>query len=584
MAGLFQSKSVVIVVDRSASMGYLEGGRSRFAAACAKASEILSSLPANSSANIVWMKAIPDAVYPSSGGNLSYLQDVLRKAAVTNEAGNVESSIKLALEMFGKKQGDKELYIVSDFQKTQWEGKKLAIPDDVVLATIKTGDKAADNQAVTGVFIEPELPLSGEPVNIFGKIENFSREARCDTVFFKSNFARNSRNLMLASYGSASPAFKLKPQKTGEFPVEISISEDSFPEDNRRWARLKTKKALLVSIVENSRYPAIFWEKALRNLPWIRTEKLSGDNWNALDDCDILMISGWNGNAYKQVEDFLKKGKSVICSPGPGLSEQKLLDLIQPSAKAEGAIAYESQGRTFHLKMHSPESKVFKIFSGGEYGDPAEGEFKRRLRFNSPLFKKGKPVFSYEDGMPALYEYRSGRGRFFLWNIELDPEQSKWAFSPLFLPFLSELALLCRTDGDLVATGKEPGASLSLEIKGVGGKSDIRLLAPDNKKVEIKASVADGRLALISEPVKNCGVYRWMHNGTLIAFDIVNFPESESDLRQMENPEIDSFGALVKTENIRSLHEGVNLWPYFLMAAFAIILIEGFFIFRAEKT
>jgi len=44
VSGIFNERHVVIVIDRSASMGCLEGGQTRFAAACAEASRVLSDL------------------------------------------------------------------------------------------------------------------------------------------------------------------------------------------------------------------------------------------------------------------------------------------------------------------------------------------------------------------------------------------------------------------------------------------------------------------------------------------------------------------------------------------------------------
>ena len=51
LSGPFERKNVVLLVDATASMGYTEGAQTRFASACAHASEILSGLSARDTAN-----------------------------------------------------------------------------------------------------------------------------------------------------------------------------------------------------------------------------------------------------------------------------------------------------------------------------------------------------------------------------------------------------------------------------------------------------------------------------------------------------------------------------------------------------
>ena len=82
-ASPFERRNVVVVIDRSASMAALAGGRSRFAAACAEASELLADLGRRDAANLVWMDSSPDAVFPELGPNVPYLLGHVRSATVS---------------------------------------------------------------------------------------------------------------------------------------------------------------------------------------------------------------------------------------------------------------------------------------------------------------------------------------------------------------------------------------------------------------------------------------------------------------------------------------------------------------------
>ena len=71
--------TVILLIDRSASMAAREGAGSRFETACAEAARFLDdSHP--TAANLIWIDAEPDAAFPDPGPNLGFLTDLLQKA------------------------------------------------------------------------------------------------------------------------------------------------------------------------------------------------------------------------------------------------------------------------------------------------------------------------------------------------------------------------------------------------------------------------------------------------------------------------------------------------------------------------
>ncbi len=143
LAGAFQSKNVVLVVDATASMAYTEGAQTRFASACAEASEILSGLTARDTANIVWIKAEPESVFPAMGVNLGFLQTALRRASVTPEAGNVREAMRMAVRLLEGIEGRKEICVISDFQKSAWENADAAVPQEDACEGFRTPESCS---------------------------------------------------------------------------------------------------------------------------------------------------------------------------------------------------------------------------------------------------------------------------------------------------------------------------------------------------------------------------------------------------------------------------------------------------------
>ena len=90
---------------------------------------------------------------------------------------------------------------------------------------------------------------------------------------------------------------------------------------------------------------------------------------------------------------------------------------------------------------------------------------------------------------------------------------------------------------------------------------------------------------LASNPVDKCGIYNWFSNGENIDCTPVNFPSEESDLRCLSDKEVKAMGVFTADNGgqVRSLHEGVELWPFLVIFALLICFIEQFVMIWAEK-
>ncbi|MBU4461115.1 MAG: BatA and WFA domain-containing protein, partial [Verrucomicrobia bacterium] len=174
LPGAFERKNVVVIVDATASMGCTEGGQTRFAAACANASDILGGLTARDQANIVWLRSRSRAEFPALGINVSALQVALRRAAVTSETGNPLDAWQMALELLKDAEGRREIHVVSDFQAPQWDRVRLGAPAGVEVVHLRIGDDVVANGALADIHLEPARPLAGEEVSICCEVDNFS--------------------------------------------------------------------------------------------------------------------------------------------------------------------------------------------------------------------------------------------------------------------------------------------------------------------------------------------------------------------------------------------------------------------------
>ena len=626
LAALQQKKNVVIIVDASSSMGYIEGGQTRFASACAEAAEIIRGLSSGDSANIIYLKSRPEALFPLLGSNFNYLASELRKARVSNQPGNVRAAVRKALDMLEKAgDGVNEICIISDFQTTQWkESIPLDIPDDVAVTFVETGSNNADNQAITKVSAAPLLPLLGEEVAFNCDISNFSPAPRRITLYFQAGEMHESSSILIPAWGSVSQQFRMSGdelkhesglnahtpsgeglpgvRKPGIFSYQFSIGEDNFPEDNRRWGVLKVAKNLKTAVAEFSHEPGATWKRALSTLPWIDVKTLSLDTVTADDHFDFLFLSGWDGSSPEKIMDLINSGTVVICAPAQGLDIQKLKIFSPPHFKESlsGSLSIDNaeKSKPFRLKIMDAKDKIFAIFADGEYGDPVGGYQRKRVHLPKNIFDNGKTLISYSDSVPALIRGKTeNSNQFYIWNIPLDLKYSNFAGRVQFLPLLAEIILSSRFNvGDIAYLADYiPGDPLVTTADFAGSSKDITLKTPKGTVLPLKidalpsgkhtADAGSAPLSLVSPPTTETGIYTWSVTGETISKSVVNFPVSESDMRCMSKSELSAHGTSVVSGagSVNNIHKGVMLWPYLLAFALLIALCEGLVMLWSER-
>jgi hypothetical protein len=580
----FERKNVVLIVDATASMAYSEGAQTRFASACAEASEILSGLSARDTANLVWLKAKPAPVFPDMGVNFSHLQSELRRARVTSEAGDAGEAMRIALRLLEPVEGKREICIVSDFQKSGWEKADLQAPPGIDIVKVKTGKEPGINGAVSDIYFDPSKPLVDEDISVCCDVYNYSGQPRRRTVFLSVQESRQSQDVMIPPWNKATAVFKYKFAEQGIFPVRISLNEDSFAGDDSRWALVEVRDFLHVGITGAEPATARTWRRALDAVGWARTELLATAEVARLAPFDVIMLSGDDGSTVEKLGPKLSEGCTVVWAPsvaGAGL--------VMPwtSNQAPVRLVWESLENPRKLKIAAEKDDAFRLFADGAHGDPARGFFSGRFAAPASIFANGDILLAYDDGIPALARIRHV-GSLFVWNMPLQPEFSDYAGQAGFLPLLAEILLVSRTRVDRGRNGSDflPGERVAWRLDSDIPTADVKLTGIGDKVLAVEEYRTARDSGLIASESTEPGLYSWKHQGKQMGYSTVNFPVIESDLRAMAMEELSAHGAIGLGEGsaVRLLREGVKLWPVLLALAVLLALVEGLALIWVERT
>lgn len=568
-------KSVILVIDRSASMAWSEAGRTRFTAACGEASAILESLSSQDKANIVWIDREPDAVFPEMGSNIDYLRERLKEARCTNEYGHAENAVQLALSLLKSSSGARELCIISDFQTSQWKKVALTVPEDIAVVTLSPTRETAYNGAVVSITTDPVAPLVGDTAQVMLSIGNFSNTPRNRTVILKIGEHIENHQVQIPAWGHGAVTLEHVFSDPGLITVSARLDEDSFGVDDWRAIFVPVRQALRVGVAGDDPRTAPLFRRALHALPWVEAVELDPRNIEAAQGLDLVMLAGWKGENLEALIRLKQLGPAFMVVPAPGLQMDALNRLLGRQTPANADLFQlqpldEAMGLTLGDRNH----KAFALFRDGQFGDPSRAAFTKRL-VAMKIPDDGKMLLSYADSQPAVIEYVASLP-VVLWLAPLSAECSNWAAQPAFLPFFGELlgAVGVQRQVALPETAL-PGEILSFESTAFADPGQLHDNAGNAFPVARIDSAAKG-IRYVSDPIGAPGIYRLCARQDCSPAQIVNFPGAESDLRTGPPPGIAKgpLHAAKTADELDAGREGTSLWKIFVWVALGLIGFE----------
>lgn len=572
-----ESTTVILLIDRSASMAAREGAGSRFENACAQAARFLDESKPDR-ANLIWIDAEPDAVFPEPGPNLGFLTDTLKRAEPSAEPGALGSAFEMALRQFATQSGHRELVVISDFQRSAWQDFSPRLPENIVVRAQRIGTSAPANVAVSRLIPQPAEPVAGQDVTMLARIRSFSPEPVRAEVTLDADGARQSQQVDLPAWGESECAFLIRPQSSGELPVTASISGDAFPSDDACHAVVPVRDSLRLSIPGPRDSPeAMILGKLASALPWLEAD----DGTRQVRGTDFQFLTDWSGADPDALRDLALTGTTVIVRPSAAcpVAAVRLLGKLPPDA-ADGPLPLESQPGGPWTVVPAEEHPANRLFVTGDFGNPFAGSFRERMRIPASLATGGavRAIASYTDGVPAVLEIPTDRASILIWNLSLDPAKTDWPTQGVFLPAIAEILLRTRPQAAGAPSATMPGSRLSWTSADPAQANAVELLGPSNEALETTSTIATAGTVWQSVKPAEPGIHRWRISGQTIACAAVNFPESESDLRPLDDSPVfgrmDSSGdSLVRQA---ALAQGLPLWPWLAAAALLFLSMESF--------
>ncbi|YCM44427.1 BatA and WFA domain-containing protein [Verrucomicrobiaceae bacterium 227] len=573
-------KTTIFVIDRSASMAAKDGNTDRFSLACQKAGELLKSATSDN-ANIIWMDALPNGIFPQPGPNLDYLRDLLTRSEVSHEAGSAASAIQTAVSQLELVKGRRELVIISDFQSSAWQDFKIETPKGIDLVKVQIGGSELENLSLQSIFTSPTEPVIGQDVTVITLVRNYSSTPRRTTLYLESGGSRQSHEVNIPAWGEAESNFQTRFSDAGLVPMTARIAGDNFPGDDARHTIVQVRDALqFVSLAPEDSSEAATFSRLASSLDWL--EHRTSSKLPVPGSCDFLFVHQWTGQEIDSLKNLAATGTTIFTKPALGLTYNALnqlfdLNLAPPSTRIAPARNDGDGWRARISTKADPDTPAFTLFASGEFGSPAAGLFK--ARFTLPQTPDLTHYLDYQDGIPALVA-TSATGSAsprFLWNLPLTSPETTWPAQSAFVPFLAELLLNSRSNPSANSLELLPGSQIAwLPGSGISPES-LTLEATPGTPLETEVIMTGEGPHILSKTPATPGIYNWKMSNAIVHQQAVNFPPTESDLR-LTNPDFISGGEVIDPSKLlrrAALGDGLPLWHWLVAAALAFLLTES---------
>ena len=435
----------VVALDRSLSLS----APGQMALARERALEVVAARPASESIAVVAFDEAAEVV----GGpavDRARIRAAIERVAPTAGATRYAAGLGAAAELLAGRAG--RIVVVTDLQAAGWpEGARTAVPEhvDVEIVGVPPVER---NLAVTAARPDPN--------GMVAVILNTGPGASETETTLTLDGREVARRPATLQPGATEVRWDLPLGRAEVATVGVS-DPDGYRWDDVRYALLGPAKATLVHVVADSGTldaEAFYLAQALGATPESRPFEvrpvtpaaLSAPPASGRPAGDVVVVVGTSGlgrPARARIAAFVEAGGGLLLVTGPDVDPPLVRDLLGESFElaVEAPVETPPVAAARRLAVVDPRHPVFRPFGDGA-GMLGRVRFTRTARVSlpepgdAPAGAAGGPhvLARFDQGDPALIEYRPGSGRALVFASDLGMDWNDLPRHPGFVPFVQE--------------------------------------------------------------------------------------------------------------------------------------------------
>ncbi len=601
LAGAPVAREVVILLDRSYSMGYGE----RWSDALAGARAAVRQLGPEDRGSLVFFSAGATLAVRSTTDRTALFGalDTAEPGAGVTRFGPALDLARTVLEQSNLP--GKHAVVISDFQRAGWDGDEGARlpPGTTVDPVVVTGPYNGD-LAIGQLLFQRSYRDGLERIETIARLVN-SGERAVDEVEVALELDGRPVGSAQASLEPSASALVTLPAFTLSEPFtrgSVRLPADDLAATDVAHFVLSPGEGFTVLVVEDGsepRDPSLYLEQALAigTDPAFNVDITTVGAMTAGDlaDRSVVILNGSRpprGGAGERLQEFVESGGGLVVILGERSSWPADAPDLLPGAVGSVMEPEWREGRGGTLGRIDYTHPVFALFAAPRSGDLTDANF---FRYRNVELDGAEGVLArFDNGAVALAERQVGAGRVLLWTSILDNYWNDMVLHPIFLPFVHQLVkhsgsfrppTPSYTVNDVLnLSGEGEGREVDRLLSAISpdDREGLVALSPSNRSIDVGGGARPGFLPLTEQ-----GFYELRGagggEGPGTSAVAVNVNLEEADLEPMDAAE---FAGAITSRSLDS-GEGAGaqlgpedkerrqgFWWYLLAAAFLLLALE----------
>jgi uncharacterized repeat protein (TIGR01451 family) len=591
--------TAIFILDDTYSMSVVDQNGSYFNQAKQKIKQLLNQLEEGDEAGIILVSNGEEEVKLTT--NIASVSEEVNKLLISDASRNLHNAfVKVAEVMAESKNFNKEIYLLTDFQKNRIaEEKQLSdlselLNEQVRLYSFNFSGSDVYNIAIDDITVNTQIFEQGKPVKYEVVVSNYS-DLQAENLVV-SLFVDGERSVQKSINLDAGESKKVEMEApvntSGIIEVFAEIEEDDILLDNRRYTSINIPETIPVLILTEKLSDAKFVELALSSSRTKKSFEITAKEIKqlpatSLNDFEVLVIISSNLSAGKEkLKEFLTKGNGAIIFPSAKEDLSGFNSLLKSIElpKSTGYISVENKNQAVEFDQVEFIHPLFEqIFLDEEKKEIESPLINKYYKLN--MDGKGKRIITLIDGSSFLSEYKIN-GTVLLFNSSPVLFWSDFPIKSIFAPLLNKmifyLAAKDRNEVEVIA-----GEKLSVNIS-EQSFPQVKVVMPDKREELINFKEQLSTDFLYFSDANLAGHYKILFGEKLVDIISVNTNPIESNIDYITAREFDEY---LKKINFKGAHLtieidenpaevimqarfGSELWRYFLIAALILVLIE----------
>lgn len=599
--------TAVFILDDTFSMSVVDQKGSYFNQAKEIIKQIISQLQEGDEVLLILVSKASEEANLTS--NLSEFLKNLDMMEISSASGDLNSSlIKAAQVISASKNFNKEIYLLSDFQRNKISNEKTAADlselfnENIRLYSFDLSSKEVFNLSIDEIVTENQILEKDKQINFQVTVTNNSNQGVNSSVLslFMNNERSAQKSFDLSAGQTKTIDIQATPKSSGFVDVIAEIETDEIEFDNKRFTNLFIPDKIALGLFAENQNDLSFIDLALRtagNDRYIIEKKNTNQLGSAgLNNYELIVIAANNiQSGAEQLKNYISEGGGIILFPSSSPDVQKLNQLYSQlgfNIKSNFIGRVGNDDLKIKIDRTEFEHPLFKdLFQNNndkKYESPELNAFYR-------LESGGNKIITLTDGTPFLTELKTGRGKVFIFNSAPVLSWSDFPLKSIFAPIINKAVLY------LSAKEREQNVFLAGEEAVIGLKnlntSQIKVIKPDNNEIMINLDDNLNRNYLSFKSTDVVGNYKFFAGEILIENISVNTDPAESKTEYGSESDFEDYLNQIKfsgkhfpikkdadiNEKIMQARFGSELWRYFLLIALILALVEMTIARNAKK-